>query len=78
MGSGVEASTAAPSPAHVPQPAFGQYADYSELERAEPDTGEFAADRFARRIRLPAVVFLALLEVAWLAGLGYLFSRLFG
>ena len=78
MGSEVEASAAAPLPGRVPQPAFGKYVDNSKLEREESNTEECAADRFARRIQWPALAFLALLELGWLAGLGYGFHRLLG
>ena len=78
MGAGVEISTAAPSHGRLPQPAFGQYVDYPERERDEPDTEECAADRFARRIQWPALAFLALLELGWMTGLGYLVNRLLG
>jgi hypothetical protein len=57
MGTGVEASTAAPLPGRPPQPAFGQPVGYPEFERDEPDTEECAADRFARRIQWPALAF---------------------
>jgi hypothetical protein len=78
MGSGVEASTAAPSPGRAPQPAFGQYVDHSEFERDKPGAEECAADRFARRIQWPALAFLAVLETVWLLGLGYLAQLLIG
>jgi hypothetical protein len=78
MGSGVEASTAVPSPGLARQPAFGQHVDHPELEQAEPDTEECAADRFARRIQWPGLVFLAVLETAWLVALGYLAHLLIG
>jgi hypothetical protein len=78
LGSGVEVSTAAPSLGRAPLPAFGQYVDYPESERDEADTKECAADRFARRIQWPALVFLAVLETAWLLALGYLVQLLIG
>jgi len=74
MGSEVEASTALPSPGRPPQPAFGQYVEYPEAERDDHDREECAADRFARRFQWPALLFLALLETAWLLGLGYLLA----
>ena len=82
MGSGVEASTAVPSRGLARQPAFGQHVDHPELEQAleqaEPDTEECAADRFARRIQWPGLVFLAVLETAWLVALGHLAHLLIG
>ena len=78
MGSGVEVSTALPSFERARQPAFGANVDYPQLERRESDTEECAADRFARRIQWPALVFLGSLEAAWLLGLGYLLHRLLG
>ena len=77
MGSGVEASTAAPSSGRALQPAFGQYVDYPEQsERAECETEECEADRFARRIKWPALFALAALEATWLGALLCLIYRL--
>ena len=77
MGSVVETSTAAGSSAR--QPAFGEYVDYPELERDEQaELEECAADRSARRMRVPGLFVLAVLETAWLVGLAYLLYRLVG
>ena len=78
MGTAVEVSTALPSSEHARQPAFGTHVDYPELKQGESDTEECAADRFARRIQWPALLFLASLETAWLLGLGYLVQLLIG
>lgn len=78
MGTGVEASTALPSSEHARQAAFGARVDYPQLERDESETEACAADRFARRIQWPGLVFLAALEAAWLLGLGYLLNRILG
>ena len=76
MGSGVEASTAAPLPGRVPQPAFGQYVDHPQLERGMPASEECPADTFARRIKWPTLFALAMLETAWLVTLSYGLFRL--
>jgi hypothetical protein len=39
------------------------------------DEHERRADRFARLVQWPMLIFLALLEIGWLTALGYLASR---
>ena len=78
MGTAVEVSTALPSSEYARQPAFGTHVDYPELKQGESDTEECAADRFARRIQWPALLFLASLETAWLLALAYLVQLLIG
>ena len=76
MGSGLQANTALPSVSHRDAP-FGAYVEYPEKDELDPEeTEECAADRFARRIQWPALLFLTLLEGAWLAVLVYVAYRL--
>ncbi len=73
---GVRAEVAASSARSLGQPAFGEYVAYPEAESQEEATEECAADRFARRIKWPALFALAALEVAWLAALASLIHRI--
>ena len=78
MGSVGEAGATTPSSGRIQRPAFGAYVAHPKPERAEPETEQCEADRFARRIQWPALMVLVLLETAWLAGVGYLLHRLLG
>jgi hypothetical protein len=68
---GVVAEAVTSSAKSAAQPAFGEYVDYPDAELHEATTEECDADRFARRIKWPALLALAALEAAWLVALVY-------
>jgi hypothetical protein len=59
------------------QPAYGEYQDQPGVEaQHEGADQEASGDRFARWAQWPVLVALAVVEVAWLAGLAYVVHRL--
>ena len=75
MGVGADVTASGSSSTWLREPAFGEHVDYPELEHQERRTEECSADRFARRIRLPGLLLLALLEAVWIAALAYAVGR---
>lgn len=76
-GARMEASTSVGRSVALRQPAYGEYTEYPEIE-AQDDRPhqETARDELGRWAQWPSLLTLVLLEVAWLAALGYVFHRL--
>jgi hypothetical protein len=70
---GIEASASAPPRTTLRQPSDGERAKQPQIEVQEERAEHEHTGRFSWRAERPLILVMALVEIAWLVALGYLF-----